>query len=315
MTALLSAWVWLALGPVAVEGNAACPAAADIAARVAALLPAARTTDAPDLVRLDDDAAGALRVTLSRPDGTPLGERALARTFTCDDLAAAVAVVVAAWESDVHPEFQPTPAPAPTIHPEFQPTPAPAPTIAVAPTRPSIARARTRFDVGAAVSGSLAPTSGDAGPALGAILAGSWTPAHGRVGVRLTLATTTLRDLPLASGQVSWRRFEAAIGPQVRLTSAARRWALDLHADARLAWLTATGDGFTNDSSAAGVDPGLGAGVRVLRLQGEVAPWLELSVDGWPRRQQAYATPSGASVTLPRFDLTLALGLSFCACP
>ena len=307
MTALLSAWVWLALGPVAVEGNTDCPAAADIAARVAALLPAAHTTDAPDVARLDDDATGALRVTLSRPDGTPLGERALARTFTCDDLAAAVAVVVAAWESDVHPEFQPTPAPAPS----------PAPSLAVTPTTPPVARARTptKFDVGAAVSGSLAPTSGGAGPALGAVLAGSWTPARGRVGVRLTLATTTLRDLSLASGQVSWRRFEAALGPQVRLTTAERRWALDLHADARLAWLTATGDGFTNDSSAGGVDPGLGAGVRVLRVQGDVAPWLELSVDGWPRSQQAYATPSGASVTLPRLDATLALGLSVCSCP
>jgi hypothetical protein len=303
MTAVLSAWVWLAVGPVAVEGNAACPASTDVAARVATLLPAAQTTDAPDVVRLDDDAGGALRVTLSRPDGTPLDERALAHTFSCDDLAAAVAVVVAAWESDVHPEFQPAPAPAPSI--------------AVTPTRPSGTRARTptRFDIGAALSGSLAPTSGGAGPALGALLAGSWTPANARVGARLTLATTTLRDSSLAGGHVSWRRFEAALGPQLRLTSAAKRWALDLHADARLAWLTAAGDGFTNDSSAGGVDPGLGAGVRVLRLQGDVAPWLELSADGWPRRQQAYATPSDASVTLPQFDATLALGLSFCGCP
>ncbi len=303
MTALLSAWVWLVLGPVAVEGNAACPTATDIAARVAALLPAAHTTDAPDVVRLDDDAAGALRVTLNRPDGTPLGERALARTFSCDDLAAAVAVVVAAWESDVHPEFQPAPMPAPSI--------------AVMLTSPPVARARTptKFDVGAAVSGSLAPTSGGAGPALGVLLAGSWTPARSRVGVRLTLATTTLRDLSLAGGHVSWRRFEAGLGPQLRLTSAAKRWALDLHADARLAWLTAAGDGFTNDSSAGSPDPGLGAGVRVLRLRGDVVPWLELAAGGWPRRQQAYATPSGASVTLPRLDATLALGLSFCGCP
>jgi hypothetical protein len=303
MTALLSAWLWLALGPVAVEGTAACPAAADIAARVAALLPAAHTTDAPDVVRLDDDAAGALRVTLNRPDGTPLGERALARTFSCDDLAAAVAVVVAAWESDVHPEFQPPPGPAPAI--------------SVTPTSPPVPRARTptRFDVGAALSGSLAPTSDGAGPALGALLAGSWTPAHARVGARLTLATTTLRDLSLASGHVSWRRFEAGLGPQLRLTSVDKRWALDLHADARLAWLKAAGDGFTNDSSAGSVDPGIGAGVRVLRFQGDVAPWLELAADEWPRGQQAYATPSGASVTLPRFDATLALGLSFCGCP
>jgi hypothetical protein len=302
MTALLSAWVWLALGPVAVEGTAACPGAADIAARVAALLPAARPTDAPDVVRLDDDADGALRVTLDRPDGTSIGERALARTFSCDDLAAAVAVVVAAWESDVHPEFQPPPSVAPSI--------------AVTPASPPSPRARTptRFDVGAAVSGSLAPTSSGAGPALGALLAGSWTPARARVGARLTLATTTLRDLSLASGQVSWRRLEAALGPQLRLTSAAKRWALDLHADARLAWLTATGDGFTNDIGAGDLDVGLGAGVRVLRMRGDVVPWLELAADGWPRREQAYATPSGASVTLPRLDATLALGLSFCGC-
>src|SRR5882672_5449445 len=102
----LSTWLLVSLGPVVtVEGAAVCPTAADVAARLEALLPARATDELPDIARLDlrEDA---LLVTLADPDGTTIGERALDRGFPCSDLASAAAVVIATWESDVHPEFR-----------------------------------------------------------------------------------------------------------------------------------------------------------------------------------------------------------------
>jgi hypothetical protein len=305
MTSFLVAWVWLSLGLVTVDGAGVCPTADEVAGRVAKLMPNADPAMAPDLAHLDER-DGALSVSLRRPDGTVVGERAFARTFSCADLAAAVAVVVATWESDVHAEFQPTP---PVV--QSRTNDASSATMAVAhaeaPSRGSA------FDVGAALAGSLAPGAGSAGPTIGALVVASYTPVGHAFGARLALVGTNERDLALQAGTVRWRRIAVAIGPQLRLATTGR-WAFDLHGDALAAWVLASGEGFAEDRSTSGADLALGAGARLLRLGGRLVPWLELSADGWLRPQTAYTTPSG-SATLPRLEGLVALGLSFCACP
>jgi len=98
----------LAMGPaITVNGNATCPTADEVSTRVAQLVPAVDTSAPRDLARIEE-AGGVLRVSLSAPDGALLGTRDLPRTSSCAELAAAAAVVVAAWESDVHPEFRPS---------------------------------------------------------------------------------------------------------------------------------------------------------------------------------------------------------------
>lgn len=295
----LSTLLWVSMGPVvAVEGDTVCPTADEVAARVATLLPARETGTAPDLARIEV-ASGWMSVTLARPDGSLLGQRAIDGRFPCADLAEAAAVMVATWESDVHPEFRPPPAPA-----------RPAPPVVAAPA--AAAPPRAAYDLGAAVVASLAPSGGDAGAAIGALFVASWAPAGRGLGVRLALTGTGDRTLTLGDGHVRWRRVAAALGPQFRVASATSRWALDLHAEAVAAWLTASGDGFATDRRDNAFDPGAGAGGRVLRFaKGPVVPWLELSAAGWPRRQTAYATPGATSVVLPRFEATLALGLSY----
>ena len=117
MTTLLPACLWLALQPVVViESEATCPTATDVAQRVTALLPVHEKKDAPDLARISDR-GDAWIVTLALPDGTPIAERVLDRAFPCADLASAAAVIIATWESDVHPEFRPAPLPAPPPRP------------------------------------------------------------------------------------------------------------------------------------------------------------------------------------------------------
>jgi len=305
MTAILLASLWLAQGPlVTVEGDASCPTAADVATRVMALLPPRETDDAPDVARLAERGE-ALLLTLTRPDGTSLGERALDRGFPCADLAGAAAVVIATWESDVHAEFRAAPLPA---RPEAAPAVTPAVVVAVAPPP----RAAAAFDLGAAVVGSLAPSSAGAGPALGALVVASWIPSRARVGVRLALGATTEREVPLGTGHVRWRRITPALGPTLRLASATRPWAVDLHAEALLAWVTAAGEGFASNHNSGSFDPGVGVGTRLLWRRGGVTfPWLELAGAGWLGPQTAYATPGTASIVLPRIEVTLALGLSF----
>jgi hypothetical protein len=306
MTALAFLWSWLAsAGPaITVEGDSLCPTVPDVAARIAELLPAATTTTAgaPDLARVDDQ-GGALRIRVQRPDGSLIGERTMVRSFPCPDLAAAAAVIIATWESDVHPEFRQS-------MPAARPPTASAPVVTSTPPTSS---AGSAFDVGAALSGALAPSGGNSGAALGALIVASLTPNGRGFGGRLSLQGSTERELPLGDGTVRWRRLVIGAGPQLRMTSARPALRLDLHGDALLAYVTASGVGFTPNRQATSIDAGIAAGVRLLLGGGLVQPWLDLSLAGWLRQENAYNDPGSASVPLPRAEAILALGLSFCA--
>jgi hypothetical protein len=306
MIALAVSLLVLSIGPVVtVAGDAACPTAKDVSARVGQLLPVVETAGV-DLARVVD-AGDVVRVSLRRPDGSLIGTRELSRRSSCADLAAAAAVVLASWESDVHPEFRAS-LPAP------RPTPAPA-EVAVVSAAPKQQAVKPAFEVGAALTGSVAPSGAGAGVAAGALVVAGAAPAGGHVGARLALGAGTKRELPLGTGRVRWRHLVAALGPDARFRISSTRFAVGLHAEALLAWLSATGDGLTNDRSASSFDPGVGAGFRFLHEGHTVAPWLDLSVGGWLRRQQALASPDGAAVSLPRVEVALALGVSVVSGP
>jgi hypothetical protein len=324
--------LWLAAGPVvAISSAATCPTAEDVAARVSTLLAARESSEPPDLARIVER-DGALAVTLARPDGTLIGERTLDRGYPCADLAAAAAVIVAAWESDVHPEFRlasptaagsPAAIAAPAAAPAEPPPPAPPPaarpprvSAPVAVSGPVPVAARSTFDLGAGVAGSLAPSGGGAAPALGALATATWLPPARRVGARAALAAFAERELPLGAASVRWQRVSAGLGPTLRVAPAGGRVAIDLHAEALGAWVTATGVDFSKDRAASAFDAGLGAGARLAwRPDRVVFPWLEVAGAAWLRAPTAYATPGGASVVLPRGEVLLAVGLSFGAGP
>ncbi|HEX3697129.1 MAG TPA: hypothetical protein VH374_17260 [Polyangia bacterium] len=304
---------WLALsfaGPVvAVEGDSICPLPQAVAARLGELLPGATLASEPDVALLDDQGAS-VRIQVRRADGTPIGERVLERTFPCPDLAGAAAVIIATFESDVHPEFR-----LALATPLYPPAPPPV-AVTMTPTAPARAFSAA-YEIGAAVTGSLAPSSDRAGAAAGALIVGGWTPAGRGLGGRLSLQASTARTLALGNGNgtVQWRRFIAGLGPQWRWASRGRGVFFDLHADALGALVLASGGHFINDQDASGLDIGGGLGARLMLPGRLFAPWVDLSAYGWLRRQVAYESPSGASVSLPRIEGILALGLSFCACP
>src|SRR5262249_49679317 len=92
------------LGAVTVEvrGDSTCPAPSAVAQQLDVLLDAPRTSSQESVVV---DMADSEIVVMLLADGQKQMERRLARRGPCADLAQAVAVVVAAWQVERHPEL------------------------------------------------------------------------------------------------------------------------------------------------------------------------------------------------------------------
>jgi hypothetical protein len=321
--ALIWLWLLLAVPLVRVEGEGTCPSPQAVEREVGQLVARRDGSDStapPDVVHLRERGPS-LEVVLSGPGGALIGQRVLDRTADCEDLAKAVAVVIATWESDIHPEFAlgagdsfaglggraPVPAAPAQALAQAPAAPAPIPTLAEGPPFPSPS---WRLDGGLALFGALAP--GDAGgwAGGGVLLAAVIARAPGGVGARLTGQGEAEREVPLASGRVRWRRLGASAGPVWRHRLPASGLALDLHGELVASWLMARGVGFPTNRDSATFAPGAGAGVRLSRATGRVIPWLDLVATGWLGPQVVYEGVTGASAALPRYEVALALGVS-----
>jgi len=318
VTALVT---WLvAMNPVVrFTGDAGCPTAAEVDARLSTLLPTASPCGERDLAALEESGSR-LRVTVRRPDGRTLGERELDRGHSCADLAAAVALVIATWESDVHPEFalalpameeparrSPVAPVAPVAEVKAERRAAP---VAVRPE----ATARAAFDLGAALVASAAPHTLDGSfqsdLVAAAALAAGWVHDGRGLGVRLALGIAADRIVPLGPGEAHWRRATVAFGPQYRLFAFGTTL-LDLHGELTAAGLNVRGERFATNDDGWSFDLGVGAGARLWMGAGAWRPWVDLSVAVWPTEHVVYAAPSREGVSLPAVEISLALGMAF----
>jgi len=304
-----------------------CPRAEEVERQLALLLPSAVAVvpGRPDVATLED-VEDRLRVTLAREDGTLLGRRELTTKASCGELASAVALVLAMWESDVHPEFVlelPAPtAPPPEVAPPLAapvPAPAPRPTFAVAEAQPPL-RHRGALDFGAAF-GVVAATQAAEGSreddlAWSATLVGTWLPAARGWGGQLTFFGDGERAQPLPVGEARWRRAGGSLGPVFRWYPSRGRTHLDLHTALMVAALGVRGAGLGKTAEDWSLDEGGAAGVRVRVPLGRTwCPWFGLAVEVWPRKQVVYTRPDGESASLPRAEVRLSLGVSFDAWP
>lgn len=331
MVTALVTWLVAVEPIVRFAGEGGCPTVAEVEAQSRALLPAASGRDARDVATLEQSRSQ-LRVTLRRPDGASLGERVFDRAHTCAELAAAVALVIATWESDVHPEFalalpvaaepaSPSSVPAagqkavpvvierPPVGSESSslPTGAPPPVQASAE--------RSTFDVGAALVAAAAPHTLDGSFESDLVVAASvvagWVH-HGRgPGGRLALGAAADRVVSLGPGEAHWRRTTAAFGPQFRVSKPGGATILDLHGEVIGAALNVGGQRFMTNQNDWSFDLGAGAGARLWMGTGAWRPWLDLSVAVWPTEHVIYAAPSGEAVSLPKVETLLALGVAF----
>ena len=167
---------------IEVRNEGRCPQAVAVEQRLEPLLPAALVSAAAplnDVAVVDERGDGSLTLSLSRPDGTLLGRRRLPRAATCADQADTVAVTLAVWEAEIHPELAlrldrlpatgrsappaPRALPAPSLASVEAPRAAPAPPAAAiaapAPITATPAAIPWHFGLGVALGAGAAPTS------------------------------------------------------------------------------------------------------------------------------------------------------------
>jgi hypothetical protein len=299
-------WAALATGGLEVTGDSTCPAPADVASRLAGLAPAhaAEPAPAPEAstarVIVTHDGT-ALRLELLGPDTNELAARELSADGSCDDLAAAAAVVIAAWEADLDPRL--AIGVALPARPPAAPTPAPSSVVTTpAPPAPETSRSRLELGLGLVVS----DVGGDTEP--GAMLIGAL--GRGEVGLDTSLQAAISRPASVGAlaNVASWTRVTLAAGPAWQ-PHRDDVW-LDLHALALLGILHVSGQGLANPGSDTTAQLGVGAGARVAQVTAYAAVWLGLDVLGWPGTQRLLVTNVPEQGRLARLEVVGSLGFS-----
>jgi hypothetical protein len=290
LAALLGA-VGVAALPVQVE-SATCPSGHEVEQALASMLPSISEAIRPDVARVlrrDNQ----LQIELVSPDAAVIAERQLDNNGSCAELAELIAVVIASWESDVHPEFtRPHAAPRPAAPLEIAPPPAPSPA--------------AFYEVAAGAS-----LSWDGSPALAGILMMGWVPRGAGPGLRLSATVESTRTLDLGADQAAtWRRYMGSAEFDWRLPRNA--WALDFHGGLALSGLAASGTGFSQNHSDYSFSPGGAAGVRFSRrIMRHASLWLDLAAYYWPRKQILYGQPNASSQEIPQYQGLASIGLAF----
>jgi hypothetical protein len=327
--------------PVVVTGDSRCPQPAEVAARVGRLLPRSPVPGAVAYTAEVRDGGVELAIVLRGAGGSVANERRLPRQYSCDELAAAAAAVIAAWLSDIHPEFaRPEPTvrsadPAAPVLESSQPAKA-APSVPARPPPLDATRAPAaaqgpvvattsgaaapavregtalslRLDGAAGLAATLGPSGGSPGWAAGALVAAGLRWAPTRLGARLALTAGTARVFPLGMGQLHVTRTSLSVGPTFRLTREEAPLSVDLAAFLVGSRLVTRGSGFPRASAIAGLDGGGGGSVRV-GLRRAWSPFLELGASAWPVARAGLERVDGNTRPLPQVEVGLTCGILF----
>jgi hypothetical protein len=293
----------MAASPVNVVDDG-CPTGAEVGAALASLLSASDAAPARTDVAKLEHVQGALHIRLSDPEGAVIAERTLDGGASCGELGRMAAIVIASWESDVHPEFarQPT-----EIASRVERSPIPEPAIAAtAPVSIPTVRAAA-YDVAAGVTLGQADTL-----AAGASVGGAWFPRGVGLGVWVLGAGDLERTIAVGTHQARWQRWTTSL-------ELAHRWvrdgfALDAHGGPALGWVTTEGVDYTQNLSASALLLGGTAGLRTARwLSRRVALWIDLRGFYFPRTDSIYGTTAGAPAAeapLPTWGGVVSAGLA-----
>jgi hypothetical protein len=284
----------LAATPVQVEAED-CPSGRDIELALSNMLPPVPEGRHPDVARVVHQ-GDRLQIELVNADAAVIAERWFAQTGTCADRAALVAVVIASWESDVHPEFA-------RPHTEPIPDAAVAAKVAVQDNRGTMPVDQS-FDVAAGPTLSLADSL-----AVGGALAATWVARGAGLGAHLSAEGETTRTLNLAGAQANWRRWTIAAQADWRLARGPAT--LDVHGGLALGLLSAGGARFSQNRSTLSIAPGARAGARLSWwLTRNFAVCLDVAGIYWLRQQIVYAQPVPAQQDVPRFQGVAMLGVA-----
>lgn len=313
----------LAAPPVRLDAASDCPSEARISAELEAIVASREgAPEAADVARIETR-DGVLVVTLTGPDGARLGERRLHVAGDCDAQARAVAVIVATFLADLHPEYltllpapppeapaEPEPVEAPASPPPTaaEPAPAPAPPSApLSPPRPErapvpvLAYPRDEWLLAVAAGVEL---SSELVPA--AELSLSFLPGARGFGARAFALVPGAGGRELGGAIATFARYPLGVGALFRVGQE-DAW-LDAGVGVAVGWLHVEGRTFARNSSADDWVIGPFASVRAGTEWAGVRPFAEVGALGWPGESVLISRSPAAKATLPRVEASLLLG-------
>lgn len=296
---------WLAMQ---VQGVGGCPSPGEVQEKLTPLLPVDFASGSTDLAAIAEEADGTLSVSLARPDGKTVAHRRLPRAATCSEQAQTVAVALAVWEAQIHPEISlRLDRLAASATPSTTASPRAADTDLVIRRAGGNAPSRSLdLGVGVAAMGAWQPGSVAPGARLDATLGttnGAWR-------ARLSVVGVATHSESFPPGQARWQRLYFALGAD-HAFPLSQRWDLALGAAGVLGVASVEGAGYTTDRTTQTTDLGVEAVLRVDLRLGAVRPWAGLALVTWLRRQTLDVTGTAASLSLPRAEPMLALGTNF----
>jgi hypothetical protein len=272
---------------VVVEGAASCPSPTQVGERLAGLLPEGERA-APDRAVVSAEAR-AVRIELFDGKGARLGEKRIDDDAPCADLAAASAVLIAAWEASLRPGSVPPPS-----------------------LPPLLPHSRVHLDLGAGVALSLAQGGSSFGVTVEGALAGRSGRGRGfaaRIAIVAPLLQPHVSDFPVAGEHAEWSRYAASLGVRYRFAPGFLR--IDPHLGLALALIVVDGVGVPNAQRATAFTAGLDAGIRVGLDLGPAIVWGGVSLFWYPARQVAQVDNGGPTVDLPSVEGLVTVGVAF----
>ncbi len=292
------------LGLLDVQGDSTCPRPAEVSQHLSSLGNRSGVGTAEHANRVNlSSGEGFVNIELLGADGELLAERRLERAAPCDELAEAVAVIVAAWEA----EFSPALA-APKIE---TPPPASPPVVAAVPAKVEVRRPLA-FDAGIGPLTSV--VGGEA--VFGAKLAGAAFPLVIPLGIEAAFSVATNHTQSTSASpsiDAHWMRPALSLGPDLRLRGGAL--ALDIHGDAVFALLAVQGTGLSRPASDTGLQLGLSVGLRGLWTWNKGALWFAVDLFDYPGQDRLTLGNQGGSQgtvgQLPHLEVQIAVGASF----
>ena len=296
----LVACLWLA---TQIQATGQCPGASDVERRLLPLLPGEVASAAADLATITEESSGGgVVLALARPDGSFIAQRRLPRAATCAEQAETVAVAIAVWEAEIHPEI--------ALRLDRLGTEPPSVAVSSADVvRRATPAATTRawtFGIGAAALGSW--QEGAAAP--GGRVEISLGVPHGPWRLRLAGTVIGPHTASFPPGQAQWWRSHGALGAD-HSWALGPRWKLVLGAAGLMGVATVEGSGYSSNRTTRNVDVGVEGMLRVQRRMRAVTPWAGVAAAVWLRGQTLDVTGLETYLVLPRIEPLLALGADF----
>jgi hypothetical protein len=291
---------------IEIHASGDCPGAAQVQRQLEPLLGEAAAAGTADVATIKGERDGSLSVSLADAGGRAIGDRRLPRARSCGDQAETVAVTLAVWEAQLHPEIS---LRLDRLSPEAAPPPPPvaAPeTTLVRPASPARRSRRATGRLGVAAVGDAQSSVWAPGARIGFSLG----PAEARWRLRVAAVGVGHHTLDLPPGQATWWRAFLVLGAEADVARG-RRWAAVLGAGAVGGVASISGSGFAVDHDTRSLDLGGEASARLEWRPGRLYPWLGASVVGWARRQALELQGVSTGSALPRVEPMAALGADF----